>query len=139
MRLSLTVAGISLALVLELIVAIPAFAHHTVANRFDVSTLVPLTGTVTAIEWKNPHAIYHLAVVNARGATVDWEIESRHLLGMQHDGIRQDTIKVGDRIIMNVMVARDGSHNAATASIVLPDGRTVRVCTVTYFACPSPR
>jgi hypothetical protein len=116
--------------------AIPAFAHHTVANTVDVSTLVPLTGTVTAVEWKNPHAIYHLAVIDANGVTVDWEIESRHLQGMRQSGIQQDTIKIGDRITMNVMLALDGSHHAATASVVLPDGGTVRVCTVTDNACP---
>ena len=136
MRLRLTVAASFLALVLAVMAAISAFAHHTVANTFAISTLVPLTGTVTAVEWKNPHAIYHLAVVDAGGTTVDWEIESRHLQGMRQDGIQQDTIKVGDRVTMNVMVARDGSHHAATASVVLPDGRTVRICTVTNGACP---
>jgi hypothetical protein len=125
-----------LALILQLMAAIPAFAHHTVANTVDISTLVPLKGTVTAVEWKNPHAIYHLAVIDANRVMVDWEIESRHLQGMRQDGIQQDTIKVGDRITMNVMLALDGTHHAATASVVLPDGRTVRVCTVTYNACP---
>jgi hypothetical protein len=49
---------------------------------------------------------------------------------------RADTIKIGDRITMNVMLALDGSHHAATASVVLADGGTVRVCTVTYNDCP---
>jgi hypothetical protein len=126
----------SLVLVLGVMAATPAFAHHTVANTVDISAVVPLTGTVTAVQWKNPHAIYHLAVGDAAGATVDWEIESRHLQGMRQDGIEQETIKIGDRVTMNVMLARDGSHHAATASIVLSDGRTVRVCTVTDNACP---
>jgi Family of unknown function (DUF6152) len=81
----------SLLLVLDLMAAIPAFAHHTVANTVDISVLVPLTGTITAVEWKNPHVIYHLTVVDVGGASVEWEIESRHLQGMQHDGIQQDT------------------------------------------------
>jgi hypothetical protein len=125
-----------LIVVLGMMAALPAFAHHTVANTVDIGILVPLTGIVTATEWKNPHVIYRLAVVQADGATVEWEIESRHLQGMRHDGIQPDTIKVGDRLTMNVMLARDGSHYAATASVALPDGRTVRVCTVTNGACP---
>jgi hypothetical protein len=98
---------------------------------------VALTGTVTAVEWKNPHVIYRLAVPDVNGVAANREIESRHLQGMRRDGIEEDTIKVGDRITVNVMLARYGSYRAATVSVVLPDGRTVRVCTVTYNACPS--
>ena len=113
-----------------------AHAHHTVALTHDISHTVALTGTVTEIQWQNPHVIYHLAVPGERGALVDWEIESRHVQGMHLDGIEQDTIKVGDAVTMNVMLAKDGTHHAATASVVLADGRTVRVCTVTDNRCP---
>ena len=122
--------------ILGILAAIPAFAHHTVAYTFDITKLVALTGTVTRIEWKNPHAIYHLAVIDASDVTVNWDIESRHLEGLRHDGIQWDTIKVGDRITMKMMLAQDGSHRASTASVVLPDGRSVKICTVTYNACP---
>jgi len=112
-----------------------ALAHHTVALTHDVSHTVALTGTVTGIQWQNPHVIYHLAVPT-EGAVVDWEIESRHLQGMRQDGIDMDTIRVGDTVTMNVLLARDGSHHAATASVILADGRTVRLCTVTENRCP---
>ena len=115
---------------------VPVLAHHTVANTVDVSKLVSMTGTVTAVDWKNPHVVYHLAVSDTNGAAIDWEIESRHLQGMHRSGVEQDTIKVGDRVTMNVMIARDGSRHAATASIVLADGRMLSVCTVTNGACP---
>ena len=114
-----------------------ARAHHTVANTVDISRLVSLAGRVTSIEWKNPHVIYHLAVPNPGVAGwVDWEIESRHVQGMRMAGIDEGTIKVGDRLTMNVMLAKDGSHHAATASVVLPDGRKIDLCTVTNHACP---
>ena len=128
---------ISLGLLLTAIAAMPASAHHTVAYDVDISKLVALTGTVTSVEWKNPHVIFHLAVPDVTGTRVDWEIESRHIDGMRRDGIASDTIKVGDALTMNVMVTRNGSHHAATASVVLPDGRKVIVCTVTNNACPS--
>lgn len=112
-------------------------AHHTVANTVDVNRLVSLTGTVTSIDWKNPHVIYHVAVPDANGATTDWEIESRHLQGMRRVGIEQDTIHVGERVTMKVMLVLDGSHHAATAAIALANGRTFPVCTVTNNACPS--
>ena len=55
---------------------------------------------------------------------------------MRRDGIQPDTIKIGDTVTMNALVALDGSHRAATASMILPDGRAVRVCSVTNNACP---
>ena len=111
-------------------------AHHTVANTHDITRSVALMGVVTSVEWKNPHVIYHLAVAGPDGAPVDWEIESRHLQGMRQNGINMDTIQVGDAVTMNVVLAHDGSHHAATTSVTLPNGRTVRICTVTNNACP---
>src|SRR5262245_37099618 len=98
-------------------------AHHTVAYSYDVSRSVTLTGVVTSVEWKNPHVIYHLNVADSGGDLVDWEVESRHLQGMRQSGLEQNTIKVGDTITMNVVVALDGSRRAATISLSLPDGR----------------
>jgi hypothetical protein len=121
-----TSAALLLAVILS---AAPALAHHTVANTHDVSKTVPLTGVVTSISWHNPHVIYHLSVPGEVG--VDWEIESRHLQGMQRSGITQDTIKVGEKVTFNVFLALDGSHHAATDSVVLPDGRTLRIGTAT--------
>jgi hypothetical protein len=124
-------------LLVALAVAVPrVLAHHTVANTHDITSSVALTGVVTSVEWKNPHVIYHLAVAGPAGVPVDWEIESRHLQGMRQDGIAMDTIQVGDAVTMHVMLARDGSHHAATASVTLPNGRTVRICTATNNSCP---
>src|ERR1041385_8096973 len=122
---------IGLVAVVVALSAVPGMAHHTVANTFDVSKAVPLTGTVTAVDWKKPHGIYHVAVPDASGAHIEWEIESRRRQGMRRAGVEPDTIKAGDRVTMNVMVSRDGSHHAATKSIRLADGRTLDVCTVT--------
>lgn len=133
MRSARLVAG---ALAATALVAPTAFAHHTVANSYDVSRTVVLKGVVMSVMWTNPHVIYHLAVPGADGSPVDWAIESRHLQGMRDDGIDRDTIMVGDTIAMNVLVALDGSHRAATASVTLAEGRTVRVCTVTNNKCP---
>ena len=132
------VAGLMFAAVVVTSVA-RASAHHTVANSFDVRTLVSLTGRVTSVEWKNPHVIYHVAVLDTNGAEIDWQIESRHLQGMRRAGVEQDTIHAGDRVTMNAMPALDGSHHAATATIVLADGRRLSLCTVTNDACPGSR
>ncbi len=130
-------AGLVFAAAVLGVSVVPVFAHHTVANTFDVKKLVSLTGTVTSIDWKYPHVIYRLSVRDTNGRVTDWEIESRHPQGMHREGIEPQTIKAGDHVTMNVMLAMDGSHHAATASIVLADGRVLGVCTVTNNACPS--
>src|ERR1043165_5708688 len=107
--MSRTFVGSLVCVGLAALSAATASAHHTVAYSFDVSKLVPLRGTVTAVEWKNPHVIYHLTVPDANGASIDWAIESRHLQGMRRAGVEPDSIKAGDRVTMNVLVARDGS------------------------------
>jgi len=112
------------------------YAHHTVALTYDISHAVTLTGRITEVRWQNPHVLYELAVPDGNGGVVDWEIESGHLQGMRRNGVDIDTIKVGDTVTMRVMVALDGSHHAATASVTLADGRTVRLCTVTDNRCP---
>jgi hypothetical protein len=126
-------AAIILALTAFLLPA-TVWAHHTVANTHDVSKVVTLTGVITSVRWQNPHVTYHLSVPGAVG--VDWEIESRHLEGMRRAGVDKDTIRVGDRVTFDVLLALDGSHRAASASVVLADGRTVRLCTVTEDRCP---
>jgi hypothetical protein len=128
--------GLSIALFCVVLAGSVLQAHHTVSLTHDISHTVALTGTVTEILWQNPHVIYHVAVPDAQGTPVDWEIESRHVNGMHLDGVERDTIKIGDTVTMNVMLAKDGTHHAATASVVLADGRTVRVCTVTENRCP---
>jgi hypothetical protein len=110
--------------------------HHTVASTYDATRAVTLTGTITSVQWQNPHVVYQLAVKDAAGAAVDWAIESRHLQGMRHDGLEMDRIKPGDTVTMRVMLALDGSRRAATVSVTLADGQTIRVCTVTNNQCP---
>ena len=112
------------------------FAHHTVALTHDISHAVTLTGRITEVQWQSPHVLYHLAVPDGKGAVVDWEIESGHLQGMRRNGVDMDTITVGDTVTMRVVVALDGSHHAATVSVTLADGRTLRLCTVTENRCP---
>jgi hypothetical protein len=55
---------------------------------------------------------------------------------MRRDGVEMETIRPGDTVTMRVLVALDGSRHAATASVVLADGQTIRICTVTENRCP---
>jgi hypothetical protein len=136
MRIAAIALGASL---MASVMASRIIGHHTVANTFDVSHVVTLTGVVTEVEWKMPHVLYHLTVADPSGRFVDWMIESRHVQGMLDNGIGINSIKILDRVSMRVMPALDGSHRAATVSITLADGRDIRVCTVTNNRCPEIR
>ena len=128
---------LALPLALAVVAAAPAIdAHHTVALTYDATRAVTLSGTITSVQWQNPHVVYHLAVKEANGEIADWAIESRHLEGMRRDGLEMDRVKPGDAVTMRVMVALDGSRRAATVSVTPADGRTTRVCTVTNNQCP---
>ena len=128
----------TLTAILVLSLARAVSAHHTVADTFDVSKAVPLNGVITSVQWQNPHVIYGVLVTAMNGTPVQWTVESRHPDGMRRAGVAPDTFEAGDTVMMNVLLARDGSPRAATVSLILPDGRTVRVCTVTNDRCPEP-
>jgi hypothetical protein len=113
--------------VAAMLLSTAASAHHTIAYVDDVSKTVALTGTVTAIAWKAPHVIFDLSVPREWTTPVVWQIESQAPFILHRDGIERDTIKVGDHVTMDVYVALDGSPHAATESVMLRDGRTVRI------------
>ena len=109
----------------------PLLAHHTAAYLYDVDKPVTSKGTVTEVEWKQPHVLVHLDVRADDGSVVSWIIELAGPFNLKQRGVQPDFVKPGDAITMSVCVAKDGSHTAGarsiTASAVLEDTR-VRIC-----------
>jgi Family of unknown function (DUF6152) len=97
-------------------------AHHTAAYLYDVAKPVAMKGTVTEVEWKNPHVIVHVDVKGGDGAIAGWTLEARAVYIMQRQGMTQDFLRAGDAVDMTVCVARDGSHQAEMRSFAAPDG-----------------
>lgn len=87
----------------------PAFAHHNLEAQYDPSHPITLNGTLSKINWSNPHVHFFVDVMDA-DQTVTWEVElgspNAQLLG----GWKIDTFKPGDRVVVSVYRARDGSH-----------------------------
>ena len=94
-----------------------ALAHHSFSAEFDAAKPVLLTGTVTNIEWTNPHAWVHMDVVDEKGNVESWSVELLGVNALVHSGMTPRTVKPGDVLTIKGFAARDGS-NTANGSLV---------------------
>jgi hypothetical protein len=100
-----------------------AAAHHSFAAIFDANQPVSLTGTVTRIEWMNPHTWIYLDVKNAAGNTEAWAFEMGSPNRLMRYGWNQNSLPTGATVTIAGSRARDGSLKAAVDTVTLPDGK----------------
>jgi hypothetical protein len=100
-------------------------AHHTVVNVFDTSRLVTLRGTLTRVDWRNPHVILRLETRGDDGSTTGWNVETRNPQGLAQAGLTLESFKVGSTFSATVCVAKDGTRWAVTRDIARPGGAAV--------------
>ena len=108
-----------------LALALPAFAHHSFSAEFDGSKFIELRGTVTKIDWANPHVYFYLDVKDDKGNTANWGCEAASPGSLHRQGWNRDSLKVGDQVIVGGYPARDGSKLADARRVTLPDGRRI--------------
>jgi hypothetical protein len=96
-----------------------AIAHHSFAAEFDARTPLKLTGTVTKIEWMNPHTYFYIDVTGEDGAVVNWGMEMGSPNGLMRQGWTRNTMKVGDVIAVEGSQAKDGTHVGNARVVVL--------------------
>jgi hypothetical protein len=96
-----------------------ALAHHSFAAEFDESKPVKLTGTVTKVEWTNPHTWFFMDVKNADGSVANWGFELGGPAQLLRLGWKRDSMKVGDVVTVDAMRARDNSNNANAQGVTL--------------------
>ena len=118
MRTRLTVAVASLAGLL--ISAVPVVAHHSFAAEYDASKPIKLTGTVTKIEWTNPHCFFYIDVKNEQSGKIEnWALETGNPNALLRLGWRPNSLKIGDAIVVEGSRARDGSLLGNARSMIL--------------------
>lgn len=103
----------------------PASAHHAFAAEFDAKKGIKVTGTITKLEWTNPHAWLYVNVKDESGKLTSWSFELGSPNGLVRQGWRRTSLKEGDQVTIEGFLAKDGSNTANAHSVTLPDGRKV--------------
>jgi hypothetical protein len=105
--------------------AVPAYSHHAFSGEFDSSKPITLEGVVTRIDWENPHVYFYVDVAEPNGTVVNWKCETRGPKGLERQGWKRDSLKPGDKVIVQGSMARNGSHSADGRQVTLGDGRKI--------------
>jgi hypothetical protein len=101
------------------------FGHHSLTAEYDQSKPVTLAGTFAQLDWRNPHAWIYLNVKNANGATEQWRCELGSPNAMSRVGFTRDSIKEGEEIVLDGVLAKKGMNICSTRVVKSKDGRTL--------------
>jgi len=99
------------------------YAHHAFGAEFDPNLPVLLKGPVVRIEWINPHTWIHVEVTKKDGAKEVWMVEGGTPNSLLRRGLKRDTLKIGQTVIVDGYQAKDRSNRANGRDVTLPDGQ----------------
>jgi hypothetical protein len=118
MRAKLFVVGVGLSLA-----AVPVFTHHAFNSEFDANKPVVLRGTLTKLEWINPHSWFHIDVRKPDGTVESWMVEAGTPNTLLRRGITKTTVIAGTEVIISGFQSKDGTLRANGRDMTLPNGQ----------------
>src|SRR5262244_624988 len=102
-----------------LLSTVPAIAHHAFATEFDADKPVTKRGIVTKIDWSNPHVWFYVNVKTAGGEIENWGFEMGGPNSLRNSGWTKETMKIGDEVIVEGSMAKNGSRNVNAKSVTM--------------------
>ncbi len=118
-----TVAIAACAIALASVGALRLYAHHAFGAEFDPNLPVLLKGPVVRIEWINPHTWIHVEVTKKDGSKEVWMVEGGTPNSLLRRGLKRDTLKIGQAVVVDGYQSKDRSTRANGRDITLPDGQ----------------
>jgi len=105
--------------------AAPLLAHHSFAAEYDRGKPIKFTGTVTKVEWMNPHIYYYVDVKDTSGKVTNYAVEGGTPNSLRRQGWGKDSLKNGDTVTVDGFLAKNGSNHVNGRTVTLPDGKRV--------------
>ena len=118
-KIAIVVAGFALLASVK-----PMIAHHSFSAEFDANKPFKMTGTVTKVEWMNPHTFFYIDVTDEKTKKVtNWAMEMGSPNGLMRQGWSRNTMKIGDTVTVEGSLAKDGSPTGNARSVMTSDGK----------------
>jgi hypothetical protein len=127
MRIHSYMAGVAAVAIVTILAVLPARAHHAFSSEFDTDKPVSLEGSVSKLEWVNPHAWIHVDVKGPDGKVETWMIETGSPNVLLRRGFHKSMVEIGTVVRVRGFAAKGGSRKANGGEMTLPDGRVLLI------------